>query len=327
MAQSFRPYYPRVQNRPQQGDDFQRGMQIGGVFGKDIQNLGTTLAQGIAQQKQNQVANQLLAQNYPDQPGGTDPDPDPVDAQGNPITDPDQPIPDVQLPAVKGNFQGGQAELALRMQAAKEQMSLQEMQAKLAQRKAQTALASAKGAGVQVGAGSSSRWLSGQAGGQGGGGPRVRQGAGKPTAYAPLSGDVQNDESTDNPTQIASDFDATYGQKGLYGKYMSNIASIKPDADGNYPLTDAKGDTIATIPGSDAPLWQKRTNAARIKTGLPPIGPLGQGQNPQSTSPVGTAANPLVAETPLDVRAAPFGSVIYDKTSGNTYVKQKPPAQ
>ena len=237
-------------------------------------------------------------------------------------------------PGQQGNFQGGTAELALRMQAAKEQLSNQTLQQQIAQRQAATALTNQKaagGQGVRLGGGSSSRWLSGNTGqtGQAGAGPRGRGSvAGKPAALTPSTSDaVQNDESTDNPSQVATDFDAQYNQKGLYSKYMANLPNLKPDAQGNLPLTDAKGDTIATIPASDVPMWQQRTNAARLKSGLTPIGPLGTGQNPTSNAPVGTAANPVVAQSTLHVRSLPFGSVIYDPNTQQTYTKQKPPTQ
>ena len=209
----------------------------------------------------------------------------------------------------------------------------------MAQRQAATALAGQKaagGQGVRLGGGSSSRWLAGNTGDGTGGGTGAAGGrgprgggaaAGKPAAYVGGSGDVENDESTDDPNQIAADFDSTYGQKGLYGKYASNLPSLKPDADGNYPLTDAKGETIASIPKADAAVWQQRTNAARVKRGLSPIGPLGDGQNPTSNAPVGTAGNPVVAQSTLHVRSLPFGTVVYDPNTKQTYTKQKPPTQ
>jgi hypothetical protein len=72
MASNYRPYYPRVQNRPQTAEtnDVQRGMAIGSAFGKDIQGLGAALAKGIQEQKQNQIANQLMDEaSIGDQPG------------------------------------------------------------------------------------------------------------------------------------------------------------------------------------------------------------------------------------------------------------------
>ena len=219
----------------------------------------------------------------------------------------------------------------MRMQAAKEQLGMQNLQSEIAQRKAAEALAGQKAAGYRLGGGSSSRWLQGNqgGGGTGGYGGSSRWGAkpAKPTPYVGGSGDVENDESTDDSNQIAADFDSTYGQKGLYGKYASNLPSLKPDADGNYPLTDAKGEIIASIPKADAAVWQQRTNAARVKRGLSPIGPLGDGQNPSSNAPAGTAANPVVAQSTLHVRSLPFGTVIYDPNTKQVYTKQKPPTQ
>ena len=72
MASKYRPYYPRVQNRPQtsESDDVQRGMAIGSAFGKDIQGLGTALAKGIQEERKNALANQLMdEQSISDQPG------------------------------------------------------------------------------------------------------------------------------------------------------------------------------------------------------------------------------------------------------------------
>jgi hypothetical protein len=62
MASSFRPYYPRVYPNRQtaESDDVQRGMLIGSAFGKDLQGLGAALAKGIQEQRQNQIANQLM---------------------------------------------------------------------------------------------------------------------------------------------------------------------------------------------------------------------------------------------------------------------------
>ena len=329
MASSFRPYYPRVQNRPQAVDDAARGFQVGGMAGKALETLGTAIANARTQANQDQVANQLLNQDYPSTPADPNLDPD-ADMSTDLPEDVSTDVGGTADPGQQGNFQGGTAELTMRMQAAKEQLSMQNIQQQIAQSKAATALAGQKGAGgggVRLGGGSSSRWLAGD--GAGGYGSSSRGGAksAKPAAYVGGSGDVENDEGTDDPNQIAADFDSTYGQKGLYGKYASNLPSLKPDADGNYPLTDAKGETIASIPKADAAVWQQRTNAARVKRGLSPIGPLGDGQNPSSNAPVGTAANPVVAQSTLHVRSLPFGTVIYDPNTKQSYTKQKPPTQ
>ena len=181
MASNFRPYYPRVQNRPQQSDDVTRGMQIGSAFGKDIQGLGTALAQGIAEQKQNQVANQLLNQDYPSTPADPNLDPD-ADMSTDLPEDVSTDVGGTADPGQQGNFQGGQAELAMRMQAAKEQLGLQSLQQQVAQRQAATALAGQKaagGQGVRLGGGSSSRWLAGNTGDGTGGGRLAVEGLGE----------------------------------------------------------------------------------------------------------------------------------------------------
>ena len=317
MASSFRPYYPRVQNRQQDTTDYSGAFSSGQTMGKDFAGA---IAQLMNQGKQDKVANALLAQYYPDQAGSVDPNADlSTDLPENVSSD----IGGTGTPDVQGNFQGGLAELQMRQDAAKEALSQQNVQGQIAQRQAEAALAGKKAAGVTLGSGSSSRWQ--QGGGQQGGGQSGR--GGKQPAYQPNSGDVQNDESTDNSSQIAADFDATYGQKGLYGKYLANLPNLKPDDQGNYPLTDAKGNVIASVPGSDATIWQQRTNAARIKTGLSPIGPLGQGQNPTSTTPAGSATNPVVAQSQLHVRSLPFGTYVYDPNTKQTYQKQKPAGQ
>jgi hypothetical protein len=324
MATSFRPYYPRVQNRPQQSDDVTRGMAIGSAFGKDIQGLGTALAQGIQQQKQNDVANQLLNQDYPSTPADPNLDPD-ADLSTDLPEDVSTDVGGTASPGQQGNFQGGQAELAMRMQAAKESLGIQNLQSEIAQRKAAAALAGQKAAGVRLGGGSSSRWLAGNTG-QTGTGPRGRgTAAGKPAAYVAGSGDVENDESTDNFSQIRSDFDNQHG-KGTFDQFQAQNGGTK-NADGSYSINDKNGVPIATVQASDVPQWMQRVNAARVKRNQQPIGSLGTGQNPTSTAPVGTAGNPVVAQSTLHVRSLPFGTVVYDPNTQQTYTKQKPPTQ
>jgi hypothetical protein len=331
MASNFRPYYPRVQNRPQQSDDVTRGMAIGSAFGKDIQGLGTALAQGIAQQKQNQVANQLLNQNYPDTPA--DPNLDPgADLSTDLPEDVSTDIGGGASPGQQGNFQGGAAELAMRMQAAKESLGLQNLQSEIAQRNAAAKLSGQKaagggGGGVRLGGGSSSRWLTGNTGQTGQTGARGPRGGGpgKPAPYVAGSGDTENDESTDNFSQIRADFDDQHG-KGSFDAFQAQNGGTK-NADGSFSINDKNGNPIATVQAADVPQWMQRVNAARIKRNQQPIGSLGTGQNPTSNAPAGTASNPVVAQSPLHVRSLPFGTVVYDPNTKQTYTKQKPPAQ
>jgi hypothetical protein len=306
-------------------------MAIGSAFGKDIQGLGTALAQGIAQQKQNQVANQLLAQDYPSTPADPNLDPD-ADLSTDLPEDVSTDVGGEASPGQQGNFQGGQAELAMRMEATKQQMSLQELQAKIAQSKAAAALSGVKaagggGGGVRLGGGSSSRWLAGNTGQTGQPGARGPRGGGtaKPAAYAAGSGDVENDEGTDNFSQIRADFDDQHG-KGSFDAFQAQNGGTKND-DGSFSIKDKNDKPIATVQAADVPQWMQRVNAARVKHNQQPIGSIGQGQNPTSNAPVGTAANPVVAQSTLHVRSLPFGTVVYDPNTKQTYTKQKPPTQ
>ena len=332
MASNFRPYYPRVQNRPQAVDDATRGFQAGGMAGKALETLGAAIASARTQANQDKVANQLLAQNYPDTPADPNLDPD-ADLSTDLPEDVSTDIGGGASPGQQGNFQGGAAELAMRMQAAKESLGLQNLQSEIAQRNAAAKLSGSKatgGAGVRLGGGSSSRWLTGNQGGGGTGGAiggRGLRGGGtaKPAAYVAGSGDVQNDESTDDFGQIRADFDDQHG-KGSFDAFQAQNGGTKND-DGSFSIKDKNDKPIATVQAADVPQWMQRVNAARVKRNQQPIGSLGTGQNPTSNAPAGTAANPVVAQSPLHVRSLPFGTVVYDPNTQQTYTKQKPPAQ
>jgi hypothetical protein len=333
MASNFRPYYPRVYPNRQtaESDDVQRGMQIGSAFGKDIQGLGSALAGGIQEQQQNQVANQLLAQYYPDQAGTTDPN---ADLSTDLPEDVSPDIGGTGTSDVQGNFQGGLAELKLRQEMAKEQLSQQSVQEQIAQRQAAAKLASTKAAGVTVGGGSSSRWQAGGGqDGQGGQSGGQRGHGGKAPAYVAGSGDVENDESTDDFSQIRADFDNQYG-KGAFDQFQAEGGGQEVlDKDGNltgYSIT--KGDKpLATVPVQDASLWMQRVNAARIKAGQQPIekqigkdSVYGAPQNPSSTAKPGSQTNPIILTSKLQTRSLPFGIWVTDPNTGQTYQKQKP---
>ena len=324
MASSFRPYYPRVQNRPQAVDDAARGFQVGGMAGKALETLGTAIANARTQANQDQVANQLLNQDYPSTPADPNLDPD-ADMSTDLPEDVSTDVGGEASPGQQGNFQGGTAELTMRMANAKEQLSMQNIQQQIAQSKAATALGGQKGAGYRLGGGSSSRWLAGD--GAGGYGSSSRGGAkpAKPAAYVAGSGDVENDEGTDDFGQIRADFDDQHG-KGSFDAFQAQGGGTKND-DGSYSVADKNGKPIATVQAADVPQWMQRVNAARVKRNQQPIGSLGEGQNPSSNAPVGTAANPVVAQSTLHVRSLPFGTVIYDPNTKQAYTKQKPPTQ
>ena len=150
-------------------------------------------------------------------------------------------------------------------------------------------------------------------------------GTAKPAAYVAGSGDTENDESTDNFGQIRADFDDQHG-KGSFDAFQAQNGGTK-NADGSFSITDKNGTPIATVQASDVPQWMQRVNAARVKRNQQPIGSLGTGQNPASNAPVGTVANPVVAQNTLHVRSLPFGTVVYDPNTKQAYTKQKPPTQ
>ena len=328
MANMIRPYYPRVQNRPQSTSaDWARGEQAGGQVGKLI----GAFADAINQAKQNKVANQILNQQYPGTttPQGNDPDPDPVSAQGQPITDPNAVVPDVGLPDITtpGNLQGGVTELQMRQAAEKDALETQIKKAQLADYMAKSAgtgsyarRATGVSSGVTVTGGSSNRWL--QGGGQGGQGGYTR--SSKPVPYQAGSGDVENDEGTDSFDQIRADFDDQHG-KGSFDAFQAQGGGTKND-DGSYSITDKNGKPLATVQGADVPLWMQRVNAARLKRGQTPMGSLGNGSNPNSTSAPGSADNPIIAQSKVHVRSLPYGTWVKDPNTGQVYQKQRPPA-
>ena len=309
-------------------------------MGKDF---GSTIATLMNQGKQDKVANALLAQYYPDQAGTTDPNADL-------LTDlPEDVSPDIGgtgTSDVQGNFQGGAAELKMRQDVAKEALGIQSVQSEIAQRQAAAKLASTKAAGVTLGGGSSSRWLQGggQQDGQGGG-QRGGSRSTKAPAYVAGSGNVENDESTDDFSQIRADFDNQYGKKGVFDQFQAENGG-KEVLDKNGNLTgysvgqdidkdgNPKGAPDAFVPVQDAQRWMQRVNAARNKAGQQPIEKMigkdsvyGQPQNPGSTEKAGTQTNPIVLQTPLQTRSLPFGTWVYDPNTKQTYQKQKPAGQ
>ena len=335
MASSFRPYYPRVQNRPQQVDDVSRGFAAGNMAGKALETLGTAIANARTQANQDQVANQLLNQDYPSTPADPNLDPD-ADMSTDLPEDVSTDVGGTASPGQQGNFQGGTAELAMRMANAKEQLGMQNLQSEIAQRKAAEALAGQKAAGYRLGGGSSSRWLAGDATGGYGGSSRWGTKPTKPAAYVAGSGDVENDDSTDDFSKIRADFDNQHG-KGAFDQFQAQGGGQEVlDKDGNltgYAVTDKAGKPLATVQVQDAPMWMQRVNAARNKTGQQPIPKMigkdsvyGQPQNPTSTEKPGTAGNPIVLQNKLQLRSLPYGTVVYDPDTKTTSTKLTPQA-
>ena len=307
-------------------------------MGKDFAGA---IAQLMNQGKQDKVANALLAQYYPDTPADPNLDPN-ADLSTDLPEDVSTDVGGTASPGVQGNFQGGAAELQMRQEAAKEALSQQSVQEQIAQRQAAAKLASTKAAGVTVGGGSSSRWQAGGGqdgqGGQRGGGRNT-----KAPAYVPGSGDVENDESTDDFSQIRADFDNQYG-KGAFDQFQAEGGGQEQlDKDGNligYSITGPKtraepdGKPIATVPVQDASMWLQRVNAARNKAGQQPLPKMigkdsvyGAPQNPSSTAKAGSQTNPIILTSKLQTRSLPFGTWVTDPNTGQTYQKQKPTGQ
>ena len=329
MAQSkyFRAVSARRNNVPQ-SDDVARGLQVGESFGKLLGGLGTAITNAKQSAARDQVANQLLAQNYPDTPADPNLDPN-ADMSTDLPEDVSTDVGGAASPGVQGNFQGGAAELQQRQAAAKEALTTQDLQSKIAERQAAMALdqakASARPAGLSVTGGSASRWTQGSDGTQPGTGGGRQGKQTKPAPYVGGSGDVENDEGTDNFDQIRTDFDQQHG-KGSFDAFQAQSGGAKNE-DGSYSITDRSGKPMATVQASDVPMWMQRVNAARVKRSQAPIGSLGDGQNSTSTAPAGTATNPVVAQSKLHVRSLPYGTYVYDPDTKQTFIKQKPQGQ
>jgi hypothetical protein len=157
-----------------------------------------------------------------------------------------------------------------------------------------------------------------QAGGRGGK-------AGKPAGYVAGTGDVQNDSSTDNFSQIRADFDEQPGHgKGSFDTVVRNLGNMQDDGKGNMVLTDPNGKVLVSVAKGDVPYWTQRINAARAAAGQGYLGDPPPGQNPNSGQPGGSQINPFVPKTNLEVRSLPYGSYMIDPQSGQLTIKQRP---
>ena len=308
--------------RTSQIDDVARGMQVGQQIGKLIGGVSGA----IKSSQQDAAANALMNQqstNTANAQAAADPDPDPLpDGSDNlnptAATDPSgtqDPTP----------FTGGVAGMKLQQQFQKDQLANQIQQAKYADQLASNTNTGiyAKPAtpapqGVQV-SGNTSLWN--QPGGGGINAPPASGGkaATKPQKYVAGSGDVENDESTDDATQIKTDFEALHGT-GTFHKFANNA---QVDANGNYVVpgkgsggTDANGNPLPpppelTIPKAEGDLFTQRVNAYKRKAGIPYQPDLG-GQ--------GTQDNPLPMTSKLQVRSLPQGTWVVDPVTKQKYM-------
>jgi|SRR5215469_6647409 len=298
----------------------------GGIDLTPTGNPGVDLVKAInamrIQGQQNAIANQILNTQNPPRAGLVAPGVNPVTGQANVIR---PGTPTLGTPPQTG----GVGELAMRQQVAQQDLADQLQRTKIASEIALARSRSIASRGNAVPGGSGSRWRQSLGPGQPGqpvqpGQPSARSGkAGKPAGYVPGSGDVENDSSTDNFSQIRTDFDAQHG-KGSFDAFTRNLGSMQDDGKGNLVLQDQNGKILFSLPKTDAPYWQQRYNAARAASGQGYLGDPPAGQNPNSGQPGGSQVNPFVPKSNLEVRSLPYGTYMIDPQSGQLTIKNRP---
>jgi len=332
MPLRFRaPYIPRLNQArpaavraPAAGRGGRGAVGPGGIDTSSTGNIGGDIVKAIGNQIQmnrmNAVANQILNTQNPPRAGAVGPvvNPKTMQVVGN-IT-----------PTVGTSpLTGGVGEWQMRQQLQQQDLADQLQRAKIASEIALARSRSIASRGNAVPGGSGSRWRQSLGPGQPGqpvqpGQPSARSGkAGKPAGYVPGSGDVENDSSTDNFSQIRTDFDAQHG-KGSFDAFTRNLGSMQDDGKGNLVLQDQNGKILFSLPKTDAPYWQQRYNAARVAGGQGYLGDLPAGQNPNSGQPGGSQINPFVPKSNLEVRSLPYGSYMIDPHSGQLTIKNRP---
>ena len=135
--------------------------------------------------------------------------------------------------------------------------------------------------------------------------------------YAAGSGDFENDDSTDQPDQIKTDFESFHP-----GLKMGDFASATRDASGNYiilgkPKVDADGNPTptvkATIPKAEGDIVMMRMDAARKRSGLP-------SNNSAISAGQGTQDNPVpLSGSKLQLRSLATGTWVIDPATGKKY--------
>ena len=305
---------PSVVRAPAVGRGRRGPVGAGGVDLTPTGNPGVDLVKAInamrIQGQQNAIANQILNTQNPPRAawvGGTPP-PAGVPTTGTPPQT------------------GGVGELQMRQQVQQQDLADQLQRAKIASEIALARSRSIASRGNVVPGGSGSRWRQSLQPGQPGqpAQPSARSGKpGKPAGYVPGSGDVENDSSTDNFSQIRADFDAQHG-KGSYDAFTRNLGTLQDDGKGSMVLQDQNGKILFSVPKNDVPYWTQRVNAARAAGGQGYLGDPPPGQNPNSGQPGGSQVNPFVPKSNLEVRSLPYGSYMIDPQSGQLTIKNRP---
>jgi hypothetical protein len=144
----------------------------------------------------------------------------------------------------------------------------------------------------------------------GGGGSGLSK---KPAKYTAGSGDFENDEATDQPDQIKTDFEAFHP-----GVDLGDFAGATRDANGNYVIPgkpDALGNPTvkATIPKAEGDQVMMRMDAARKRAGMASTNAaVPQGQ--------GTQDNPVpLTGSKLQLRSLNVGTWVIDPKTGKKY--------
>ncbi len=135
--------------------------------------------------------------------------------------------------------------------------------------------------------------------------------------YVAGSGNFETDETTDNPDQIRTDFEAFHP-----GIDLGDFAGATRDTQGNYiipgkPGKDAQGNSVptvkATIPKAEGDVVMQRMDAARKRAGLP-------SNNGAVPAGFGTQDNPVpLSGSKLQLRSLATGTWVIDPATGKKY--------
>jgi hypothetical protein len=152
--------------------------------------------------------------------------------------------------------------------------------------------------------------------------------SGKQPKYVAGTGDFMNDESTDDASQIKTDFEAFH--PGLYGKFVG----AQRDADGNYVIpghgkgqqsVDASGNVVtsppepaAVISKEEGDLFKMRIDAARRRSGIPYKSSIAtQGEGATADKPV--VFDSTTPSSKLLLRSLPPDTFVHDSSTNQTF--------
>jgi hypothetical protein len=329
MASGGSHYFNLVEARRRDyggGSDIERGLQAGQAVGKLLGGLGAA----IKGARQDAAANALMNAQPTAEANAQalqDPDPDPLAGGEDNLTPTAATDPSgTQNPTP---FTGGVEGMKLQQDFQKDQLAQEIQKADLADK-----LAKAGGTGYYARRATpvTSRGvtMSGDSVWDSTNPPPGynRSGGTKEPKYVPGTGDYENDENTDEATQIRADFEAFH--PGLFPKFQGATR----DEQGNYIIpgkgkgtstVDANGQVVETPPPPEAviskeegDIFTQRIQAAKRRSGVPFTDPE------LKASGMGTADKPLIIDssTPqskLRIRSLPVGTVVQDAKTGQRF--------